>query len=329
MLEFTPNGIYCAPGKFFIDPWKPVDRAVITHAHADHARAGHDHYLCAASGTGVLRHRLGDISVEGMAYGDTIMINGVKVSFHPAGHIPGSAQIRMAHRGHVSVVSGDYKVAADGLSEAFEPVACDTFVSECTFGLPVFHWPEQDAVFAEIRQWWQVNRGDGKLSVLSAYSLGKAQRLIAGLADGDGPVFVHPTIDATNVVLRECGFPVPATRCLDPETPKQDVAGALVIVPPAASEATWIKRLGPASHGFASGWMAVRGIRRRRGVDRGFVMSDHADWSGLNQAIQATGATKVFVTHGYTGVFSQWLNTQGVDCGIVETAFSNSDDDQR
>lgn len=329
MLEFTPNGIYCAPGDFFIDPWKPVDRAVITHAHADHARAGHAHYLCAASGADVLRHRLGDVSVDRVRYGETVTVGDVTVSLHPAGHIPGSAQVRMAHRGQVAVVSGDYKVTADGLSEPFEPVACHTFVSECTFGLPVFRWPDQNVVFDEIRHWWQANRADGKLSVLAAYSLGKAQRLISGLAGGDAPVFVHATIDATNAVLRGAGFKFPETRRLDPETTKQDVAGGLLIVPPAASDAAWIKKLGPASRAFASGWMAVRGIRRRRGVDRGFVMSDHADWSGLNEAITATGADEVFVTHGYTGVFSRWLTTQGMNCGVVETAFSNSDDDDQ
>ena len=325
VLSFTERGLFCAAGGFHIDPWRPVDRALITHGHADHARPGHRHYLCTESAAPVLRLRLGEVAVETVPYGRDLRIGGATVSFHPAGHVPGSAQIRVEVGGEVWVVSGDYKTAPDGLSEPFEPVRCHTFISECTFGLPVFRWAAQAEVMAEINAWWRTNREAGRVSVLCAYALGKAQRILASLDPSIGPVLTHGAVENVNEVLRAQGFALPATRRVTPETATPEATGALVLAPPSALGTPWARRFGPSSEAFASGWMRLRGIRRRRGFARGFVLSDHADWDGLNAAIAATGAGRVFVTHGYVQPFRRWLAEQGYEAGIVETEFHGDD----
>ncbi|MBW4985748.1 ligase-associated DNA damage response exonuclease [Mameliella sp. CS4] len=324
VLTFTDRGIYCPAGDFHIDPWRAVDRALITHGHADHARPGHAAYLATTGALPVIRHRLGEISAEGVAYGETRQIGSARVSFHPAGHLPGSAQIRVEVEGEVWVVSGDYKVVNDGLSEPFEPVRCHAFISECTFGLPVFTWPGQAEVAAEINAWWAANAAAGRTSMLGAYSLGKSQRLMSML-EPQGPILTHGAVEATNAVLRAQGYPLPETLQVTPDTDVKALKGALVIAPPSALGSTWARRFGPASTGFASGWMRLRGIRRRRGMDRGFVISDHADWPGLQEAIKSSGAEKIYVTHGYTEIFSRWLNDQGYDAAIVPTEFGGED----
>ena len=226
--------------------------------------------------------------------------------------------------GEVWVVSGDYKVVNDGLSEPFEPVRCHVFISECTFGLPVFTWPGQAEVAAEINAWWAANAAAGRTSMLGAYSLGKAQRLMSML-EPQGPILTHGAVEATNAVLRTQGYPLPETLQVTPDTDVKSLKGALVIAPPSALGSTWARKFGPASTGFASGWMRLRGIRRRRGMDRGFVISDHADWPGLQEAIKSSGAEKIYVTHGYTEIFSRWLNDQGYDAAIVPTEFGGED----
>lgn len=326
MLTFTERGIYCPAGDFYIDPWRPVPRAVITHAHSDHARAGHGHYLCETGTAPVMRHRLGAIDVETIGYGESRQIGAASVSFHPAGHVPGSAQIRVEVGGEVWVVSGDYKLEDDGLSTPFEAVPCHAFVSECTFGLPAFRWPNPQAVRAEINAWWASNAAAGRVSVLGAYSLGKAQRLLAGLNPSLGPILTHGAVEATNVVLRGQGIALPDTRLVTPDLGRNDFAGALVLAPPSAVDSAWSDRFGTIATGFASGWMALRGVRRRRAAGRGFVVSDHADWPDLNTAIRATGANRVFVTHGYTTVFRKWLESQGYDAQIVQTEFTSDAD---
>ncbi|KHQ54246.1 ligase-associated DNA damage response exonuclease [Mameliella alba] len=325
VLTFTDRGIYCPAGDFHIDPWRPVDRALITHGHADHARPGHAAYLATDGALPVIRHRLGEIAAEGIAYSEARQIGGARVSFHPAGHLPGSAQIRVEVDGQVWVVSGDYKVVDDGLSEPFEPVPCHAFISECTFGLPVFTWPSQKDVAAEINAWWAANAAEGRTSMLGAYSLGKAQRLMSML-EPQGTILTHGAVEATNAVLRAQGYPLPETIQVTPDTDVKALKGALVIAPPSALGSTWARKFGPASTGFASGWMRLRGIRRRRGMDRGFVISDHADWPGLQEAIKSTGAETIYVTHGYTEIFSRWLNQQGYDAAIVPTEFGGEDD---
>lgn len=320
LLTFTDRGIYCPQGDFFIDPWRPVDRAVITHGHSDHARGGHARYLATDAALPVMRHRLGPISAQGAAYGETVTINGVALRFVPAGHVPGSAQVRVEYRGEVWVVSGDYKVTADGLSEPFEPVPCHSFISECTFGLPIFRWQDQTRVADQITSWWQENREKGRVSILAAYGLGKAQRIITMLK-GAGPILTHGAVEETTKILRNQGYKIPPTIPVTRDTDGSTYPGALVIAPPSAVDSAWSRRFGQVEVGFASGWMAIRGIRRRRGYGTGFIISDHADWDGLNHAIRETGASRVFVTHGYTDPFRQWLDSQGYDAGIVQTEY--------
>jgi len=324
VLRFTDQGIYCPAGDFHIDPWRPVARALITHGHSDHARPGHGAYLATHQALPVIRRRLGPITAEGIAYGEARQIGGAVVSFHPAGHVPGSAQIRVTVGGETWVVSGDYKTEADGLAEAFTPVRCHAFISECTFGLPVFRWEPQPLVMDRIARWWAINAAEGRTSILGAYSFGKAQRLLAGLPEL-GPILTHGAVEEMTQVLRDQGYPLPATTRVTPGITAKTHPGALVIAPPSALGSAWARQLGPVDEAFVSGWMAVRGIRRRRGLGTGFTLSDHADWPGLNAAIRATGAERVFVTHGYTAPFRQWLETQGYDAGIVETRFTGDD----
>ncbi|MEQ9039138.1 MAG: ligase-associated DNA damage response exonuclease [Silicimonas sp.] len=328
VLTFTDKGIHCEAGGFYVDPWRPVDRALVTHGHADHARPGSARYLATRTAAPVMRYRLGDIALETVDYGEVRRIGDAHVSFHPAGHVPGSAQIRVEVGGEVWVVSGDYKVVADGLSESFEPVSCHTFISECTFGLPVFKWDAPEAVAAEINRWWAANAAEGRFSVCGAYALGKAQRILAGLDTSIGPILTHGAIENTNEVLRGQGIALPNTIRVTPELNAKNYSGAFVLATPSALNTTWAERFRPGSTAFASGWMALRGIRRRRAVDRGFVMSDHADWLGLNTAIRATGCERVFVTHGYTSVFRRWLSEEGYDAAIVETEFGSEDTEE-
>jgi putative mRNA 3-end processing factor len=325
VLTFTDSGIYCPAGDFHIDPWRPVPRALVTHGHSDHARAGMRAYLATDQALPVIRKRLGPITAEGIAYGQTRRIGAATVSFHPAGHVPGSAQIRVEVGGEVWTVSGDYKTEADGLAEAFEAVPSHTFISECTFGLPIFRWEPQPQVMARIAGWWAANAAQGKTAILGAYSFGKAQRLLAGLA-GQGPILTHGAVEEMTQVLRAQGYALPPTIRVTPEVTARTHPGALAIAPPSALGSAWSTRLGPVEEAFVSGWMAVRGIRRRRALGTGFVLSDHADWQGLNDAIRATGAERVFVTHGYTAPFRHWLETQGYDAGIVETRFGDETD---
>ncbi len=321
VLTFTDKGIYCPAGDFYIDPWRPVDRALITHGHADHARDGMGRYLATEAAAPVMRHRLGEISLETVGYGETRRIGDAAVSFHPAGHVPGSAQIRVEHKGEVWVASGDYKTVADGLSEPFEPVPCHAFITECTFGLPVFTWTDQAVLKDEINRWWAGNAAEGRFSLLGAYALGKAQRLLVGLDTSIGPILTHGAIENTNEVLRAQGVQLPETIRVTPDLDVKAHAGAMVLSTPSGLSTPWARRFGQASTAFASGWMALRGVRRRRAADRGFIMSDHADWAGLNMAIRETGAEKIFVTHGYTSIFRRWLESEGYDAAIVETEY--------
>ncbi|MBT5294693.1 MAG: ligase-associated DNA damage response exonuclease [Octadecabacter sp.] len=323
LLTFTPEGIYCAAGDFHIDPWLPVPLALITHGHADHSRLGMGAYMATTSAAPVMRHRLGEIKMDTVAYGDVTSINGVDVSFHPAGHVPGSAQIRVAHKGDVWVASGDYKTIDDGLSEPFEPVRCNAFITESTFGLPVFNWTPQDILADQINDWWAQNAADGVFSLLSCYALGKAQRLLRAVDPSIAPILTHAAIENTNRIMRGQGIALPDTTLVTPDLDLKAHKGALVLATPSALNSPWARRFKPASSAFASGWMALRGVRRRRAADRGFIMSDHADWNGLNDAIKQTGAERIFVTHGYTSVFSRWLSEQGYDAKVVQTQFDD------
>jgi len=324
-LEFTDRGIYCPAGDFHIDPWRPVERALITHGHADHARWGHKTYLSTEAAAPVIRHRLGDITLDTIRYGETRRIGGAQVSFHPAGHVPGSAQIRVEVGGEVWVVSGDYKLQADGLSEPFEPVRCHSFISECTFGLPVFTWAPQAEVIAAIDAWWAANAAAGRVAMIGAYGLGKAQRILSNVDTSIGPILTHGAVEGTNAVLRAQGYDLPETVHVTGETDRKAYPGALVIAPPSALGSAWARKFGPQETGFASGWMRLRGVRRRRAADRGFVMSDHADWPDLLTAIKATEAENIYVTHGYTEIFARYLNASGWNARVVPTEFGGED----
>ena len=318
-----PEGLYCPPGDFYIDPWRPVERAVITHAHSDHARMGHGHYLAARPAEGVLRTRLGEIDLQTLAYGERILHNGVALSLHPAGHVLGSAQVRLEHGGAVWVASGDYKVAPDKTSAPFEPVKCDVFITESTFGLPIYRWCPDDEIFADINGWWGRNVLAGRASVLTCYSFGKAQRILSGVDPSIGPIIVHGAVEPLNRAYRAAGVELPPTRMVIDIKDKADLKRALVICPPSAAASPWMRRFGDAQTAFASGWMQLRVARRRGGYDRGFVLSDHADWPGLMSAIGATGARRIIVTHGSVPVMVRYLNEQGLQAEGFDTEYGD------
>jgi putative mRNA 3-end processing factor len=329
VLRITDRGLFCEAGDFFIDPWLPVDRAVVTHAHGDHARWGSRAYLGTTEGERVMRTRLGvDASIQSVPFGESFTINGVRLSFHPAGHILGSAQVRIEHRGETWVVSGDYKTEPDPTCTAFEPVRCHTFITESTFGLPIYRWAPQAETFAGIREWWRTNADAGRASVLYAYALGKAQRLLAGLLEHPvGPIYTHGAVERLNRDYRDAGIALPPTTYAGSMPRGHDWGGALIIAPPSASGSTWLRRFGGPSTAFASGWMRIRGARRRRAVDRGFVLSDHVDWPSLLAAIAATGAECVWVTHGYREPVVRWLREHGVKAQAVASRWEGEPED--
>jgi putative mRNA 3-end processing factor len=329
LLTLTDRGLYCEPGDFYVDPWEPVDRAVITHAHGDHATWGSRAYLTASAGVGVLRARLEpEAQIRGVDYRQPVTLNGVTISLYPAGHILGSSQVRIEHRGEVWVVSGDYKTAPDPTCTPFEPVRCHTFVTESTFGLPIYRWPAQTEVLGEINAWWRANADMGKTSLLFGYTLGKAQRLLAGLDPSIGPILTHGAVERMTAAYRDAGVPLPPTRYAGSAERKADSKGGIVIAPPYSSGSPWTRRFAPYSTGFASGWMLVRGARRRRSLDRGFPLSDHVDWPSLLASVEATGAGEVWVTHGYTGPVVRWLQNKGIDARAVQTRFEGEHDDE-
>jgi putative mRNA 3-end processing factor len=258
-------------------------------------------------------------------HGEAVEQGGIRVSVHPAGHILGSVQIRLEHRGEVWVVSGDYKTESDTTCAPFEPVRCDTFVSESTFGLPVYRWLAQAAVFEQICNWWQANQAARRASLVFAYALGKSQRIMAGLASRGslpGPLYTHGAVETMTEAYRATGVRLPATTHVAAAAPGVDWSQGLILAPPSAQGTPWARRFGPVSTAFASGWMRIRGTRRRRALDRGFVLSDHADWPGLLAAIDATGAERILLTHGYSSVVARWLQAQGKDAGTLVTGYT-------
>ena len=315
LIEPTGAGLYCEAGGFHIDPWQPVDRAVITHAHGDHLRPGSRAYLCTAATAPLAAHRLGDPGlVQGVPYGEAVDINGVRVSLHPSGHIAGAAQVRVEHRGEVWVASGDYKRAPDPTCAPFEPLPCDVFITEATFGLPVFRWDPPGHTVDEMCGWWQDMRAAGRPAVLFGYALGKAQRVLAELARRtDRPIFVHGALVELTRLYEAAGIRLPRIQRAADEGRSRSFAGELIVAPLMARGSTWMRRFGDYSSAFASGWMRVRGARRRRGYDRGFALSDHADWDALVRTVLETGASRVFVTHGYTHQLARFLAGRGLD----------------
>ncbi|MBC8065526.1 MAG: ligase-associated DNA damage response exonuclease [Chlorobia bacterium] len=328
LLTVTERGIYCEAGDFFIDPWRPVDRAIVTHAHSDHARWGMERYLCSDESLLVMRRRLGDeAKIDSVPYGEVLTWNGVKVSLHPAGHILGSAQVRVEHNGQVAVVSGDYKTEADTTCTPFEPIKCHLFVSESTFGLPIYRWSPQEEVYADVNAWWRSNQAQGKASLLLGYALGKSQRALSGLNPEIGPIFLHGAVQGLTEDYRAQGVQLPPTKVIGEAEGKFDWSQAMILAPPSANGTPWVRRFGDHSTAFLSGWMAIRGARRRRAVDRGFVLSDHVDWPSLLSAIKATEAERVWVTHGYSATVVRYLQEQGLDAKVLETEFEGEQDD--
>lgn len=326
LITFNQNGIYCERADIYIDPWKPVKKALITHGHSDHARYGSESYLCTTSAKPVIQYRLGNLAkIDSIDYGIPVTINGVTFSFHPAGHIVGSAQIRAEYKGEVWVASGDYKVASDGLCEAFEAVPCQHFITESTFGLPVFDWQPQAQTMEEINEWWRSNASEGKVSVIAAYALGKAQRIINNVDHSIGKIMTHGAIEYTNAVLRHQGVKLHKTTKVENSMAFNAFQGNLIIAPPSALRSTWIKKFKNYADAVASGWASVRGTRRRSATDRGFVLSDHADWKGLNTAVKETGADHIYVTHGYKDIYSKYLRSQGYDAQVVETDYQGDE----
>jgi putative mRNA 3-end processing factor len=314
LLRLTSAGLYCVRGGFHIDPWTPVACAVVTHAHGDHAVKGSRKYLTAESGRLVLQHRMGPrANIEGVPFGASVDLNGVSVSLHPAGHILGSAQVRVEHRGEVWVVSGDYKVAPDVTCTAFEPVRCHTFITESTFGHPHYHWEPQATTFAQIHDWWRDNQACGRASFLYAYSLGKAQRLLAGLNPETGPIFASPLIEDMNAIYRASGVALPPTRSLQRDMTPDDWSRAMILLPPSSRWEPNFTRHGQYATAFASGWMTLPDASVQRGVQHGFPLSDHADYDELLSAVAATGAERVLVTHGYIDEFVATLKARGCD----------------
>jgi len=327
-IKFTKKGIYCIPGKFYLDPWYPVDYAIISHGHADHSRWGNEHYLCHTDSRNILLHRLGkDISIETLNYNVEKTINGVKVTFFPAGHIIGSVQIRLEYKGKVVVFSGDYKTQSDFITTAFEPVKCHEFITESTFGLPIYNWKSEIDLQAELQNWVLSNQANNKTSVFLGYSLGKAQRIMS-LIEGLDEIFVHNAIHNLNEAITESGIILPITKRIQADFKKDQVENKIIILPPSLLGSKMLKRIPNAATAICSGWMQIRGNRRWKGVDAGFAVSDHADWNGLLNAVKATEAEKVYVTHGSQATFSKYLNEIGIEAEELKTEFGNEETEE-
>lgn len=328
LIVLRPQGLHCEAGDFYIDPWRPVERAVITHGHSDHARVGMREYIATRESLPILNWRLGEQQVTALEYGQKLQLGRALVSLHSAGHVLGSAQVRVEVDGEVWVASGDYKRQHDPTCAPFEVVPCDTFITEATFALPVYRWPDTCDVVRDIEAWRLHCKARGEAAVLYCYALGKAQRILAELRDvSQGPVFLHGAMDAGVAIYREAGIPLIATERVADQDKDFSFAGQLIMAPPSAAGTPWLRRIGKAQHGFASGWMQLRGNRRRRNYDRGFVVSDHADWHDLVQTIRETGAKRVIATHGSTDALVRYLNEHGVEAGIFRTHYGEEVDE--
>ena len=324
-VTYTNKGIYCKPGKFYLDPWRPVDYAIISHGHADHARWGNKKYLCHHHSKPILQHRIGaNIQIDSLGYNETKTINGVKVTFFPAGHIIGSAQIKLEYKGYVVVFTGDYKTQPDFLTTPFEPIKCHEFITESTFGLPIYKWKSEEQLQNEVVDWIAENQKNNRTSVFFGYSLGKAQRILK-LVENIAPIYVHSAIDKLNSAISSVAIDLPESKLITADFDKKEVQNNIVVLPPALLGSRMLKRIPNAATAICSGWMQIRGNRRWRGADAGFVISDHADWDGLLQTIKETEAEKVYVTHGYQAVLSKYLNEQGIYAKELNTLYGEEE----
>jgi putative mRNA 3-end processing factor len=326
LITQTDCGLYCPLGDFYVDAWKGVPRNIVTHAHSDHACPGSERYLTACEGVGLLRHRLGEgVPIDAVEYGEPIDLGPVRVALHPAGHVLGSAQVRIESGGRVCVVSGDYKRQADPTCRPLELLRCDTFVTECTFGLPIFHWAPPARVIEEIHGWWRENIDLERTSILLAYSLGKAQRVLAEVDPAIGPILLHGAVHAMTGEYRRMGVEFPPAQYATPENARKYRGKALVIAPPGATHSPWARKFAPFSTAIASGWMRVRGIRRRRSADRGFALSDHVDFASLLNTIEETGASEIIATHGYTDALVPLMQARGKQASAFATRFGDDE----
>ena len=324
LIKFTKKGIYCPQGKFYLDPWQKVDYAIISHGHADHARWGMKHYLCTNESLPILKHRLGaEITIQSIGYGEALDINGVKVSFHPAGHVIGSAQIRLEYKGYIVVFTGDYKTQPDFITTPFESIKCHTFITESTFGLPIYNWKSEEELQKELHAWVQTNRLNNRASVFLGYSLGKAQRLLSLLEGVDDDIYVHRSIHNLNQAIQETGVKLPKTKLWSADLDKKVLQNKVIVAPPAILGSRMLKRLPNPATAICSGWMQIRGNRRWQSVDAGFAVSDHADWNGLIDAVKSSEAEQVYVTHGYQAVFSKYLNETGIKADELVTEYGD------
>lgn len=329
LLESTPRGLYCTQGGFYIDPLQCVDRAVVSHAHTDHARWGCRHYLAAAKSEHLLRMRLSsEAEFEFRPYGESTTVGGVQISFHPAGHMLGSAQVRLEYRGRVEVVTGDYQLGVNPTCQSWSELPCHLLVTESTFGLPIYRWEDESVSNESINSWWRQNRDDEMCSVLYGYAVGKSQRLIAGLDPSIGPIYTHGAVEKGNEAYRATGIALPETTAVSTLQGKPDYRGAMVVAVPSAHGSTWMRRFGRVRTAMASGWMAVRGARRRRNVDRGFVVSDHVDWPSLLKAIEACDPETVWVTHGYTDAVARYLNENGREAVAIRSGLRQEEEEE-
>jgi len=318
LLKVDDRGLWCEAGGFYIDPWKSVSRAIITHAHSDHAKPGSSQYLCTTRGKGVLQCRLGaSAKIESLPYGESLSIGGVKVSFHPAGHILGSAQVRVEYKGEVWVVTGDYKREPDRTCDPFEIVKCHTLITESTFGMPIFRWPLAHEVAEDIKTWWNQNTQQNLHSILLGYSLGKSQRLLSYLESGPAPIYLHPSVIPLTKAYEKEGIEFPKYAPI----PKNPLPGSLVIAPPAFLQSTDFHPFANSTLAYASGWMAVKNLRKRQPADRSFIVSDHCDWPSLLLTIKECDAEQILVTHGYTATFVKYLRSIGYYADELHTAY--------
>jgi putative mRNA 3-end processing factor len=328
VLKINDCGLFCEDGNFYIDPWKHVEKAIITHGHSDHARPGMKYYLASLESRHILYARLGDINLQTVDFNEPLYFNNVKVSLHPAGHILGSSQIRVERDGEVWVVSGDYKLEKDPTCTPYELVRCHTFITESTFGLPVFRWQPQQNIYDEINKWWAFNKSTGRASLIFGYALGKAQRILSGLDTSVGPILTHGAVENINTSYRNTGIPLPVTTYAGNISDKKIFRESVIVAPPSGDNVFWTKKFGPFSAAFASGWMQIRGNRRRRSVDRGFVLSDHSDWDSLINTVKETGAENIFITHGYTHAVVKWLCENGYNAKALETKFTGEAEEE-
>ncbi|MEK9726995.1 MAG: ligase-associated DNA damage response exonuclease [Candidatus Margulisiibacteriota bacterium] len=312
MLSLNHNGLYCDAGNFYIDPIRNVDCAVITHGHADHARWGMGTYVATPETCDIMRVRLGqDINTISLKYHQAYSFNSIQVTLIPAGHILGSAQVVIDDGSQRAIVTGDFKTDHDPTLDDIYYESCDLLVMETTFALPIYHWPHIASVFESIHSFWNQNQSDGYHTVLYAYSLGKAQRLLAGLDSDLGPIAVHGAVSKMNDIYAKYNRLVTLPPKLTKDTLSNWGQPGLIVAPPGVIGSSWLKKLGRYREGYVSGWMTSKGQARRRNM-RGFVISDHADWNGLNQLVKRAAPTQVWTMHGNTDIYARYLNEQGI-----------------